>query len=182
MTTLVGIQGDGWVVLAGDSRITGEYTIYDGRSTPKIVERNDYLIGISGDSSAGDVLTYLWRTPQITKEPLQQMGTVVVPSIRSAFTKAEVPIGSKKCEYRYLVAFSNTLFYLDNDLAFYQDATNIFACGTGGDFAKGYLAGKGNSIFNNPQSAKRAAITAIEIASRFDFNTQPPITVMIQGE
>lgn len=182
MTTIVGIQGDGWVVIAGDSRISGEYTIYDGRSTPKVVKRSEYLIGISGDSSAGDVLTYTWRPPQITKEPLQQMGMVVVPSVRSAFNKAEIPIGSKKCEYRYLIAFNNTLFYLDNDFAFYQDAVNIFTLGTGGDLAKGYLAAKGDQIFKSTIAAKKAAVAAIENAARFDFNTQPPVTVMIQGE
>jgi ATP-dependent protease HslVU (ClpYQ) peptidase subunit len=168
--------------MAGDSRITGEHTIYDGRSTPKVIERGDYLIGISGDSNAGDILTYMWRPPQVTKEPLQQMGAVVVPSVRSSFIKAEIPIASKKSEYRYLISFDSTMFYLDSDLAFYQDAVNIYTLGSGGDIAKGFLYSQKESIFKNPNVAKKAAVAAIVAASKFDFYTQPPVTVMIQGE
>jgi ATP-dependent protease HslVU (ClpYQ) peptidase subunit len=181
MTTIIGIQGPGWFVMAGDSRITGDHMIYDSQSTPKVIKRGSYVIGISGDSAPGDVLTYTWKPPVINlTDPIKHMGSVVIPSIRNAFSRHDVPIGSKKTEYRYLIGFNQTLFYVDYDLAFYQDALDIYTLGSGGELAKGYLLAKEPGIYKTPLAASRAAKSAIETVARIDFATFPPVTVMVQ--
>ena len=56
MTTLVGIQGPDFVVMAADSQITDNDQRIISTQTPKIVSVGDYLIGITGDSRPGDIL------------------------------------------------------------------------------------------------------------------------------
>ena len=46
MTTIVGIQGSDFVVLAADSQITDGDSRIISIQTPKIVEVDDYLLGV----------------------------------------------------------------------------------------------------------------------------------------
>jgi len=58
MTTLVGISGKDFVVMSADSQITEDNLRTISLLTPKIVEINGYLLGITGDSRPGDILAY----------------------------------------------------------------------------------------------------------------------------
>jgi hypothetical protein len=90
MTTLTGYQGDDFVCLVADSQITEDNLRTISTSTPKIITRGKYVLGIVGDSRPGDILTYNWKPPvyKSIDDPIQHMGMKVIPSIISALTKA----------------------------------------------------------------------------------------------
>ena len=57
MTTVIGIQGPDFVVLAADSQITDNDQRVISTQTPKIVRVGKYILGVTGDSRPGDILT-----------------------------------------------------------------------------------------------------------------------------
>lgn len=63
MTTIVGIQGKDFMVMAADSQITEENQRIISPKTPKIIRLGKYILGISGDARPGDILTYNWNPP-----------------------------------------------------------------------------------------------------------------------
>ncbi len=56
----MGIQGDGWTVMAADSQITDENSKIISPDTPKIIKIKDILIGLRGDARPGDIIAYNW--------------------------------------------------------------------------------------------------------------------------
>ena len=67
MTTIAGIQGIDYAVLVADSQITEDNLVTLATSTPKIVEVGKFLVGISGDTRPGDILSYNWKPPLFGK-------------------------------------------------------------------------------------------------------------------
>jgi len=81
MTTLVGIQGPDFVVLAADSQITDNDQRVISTQTPKIIHVGKYLLGVTGDSRPGDILTYNWKPPVYKgTNPVEWMGKRIIPS------------------------------------------------------------------------------------------------------
>jgi len=82
MTTIVGIEGIDYALFVADSQITEDNLVTLATSTPKIVEVGKYLLGVSGDTRPGDILSYNWKPPLYRGEnPVQFMGKKVIPSI-----------------------------------------------------------------------------------------------------
>lgn len=183
MTTLVGVQLEDRVVLAADSQITEDNLRTVSLTTPKIIPIGRYLLGITGDSRPGDILTYNW-TPPIYKgaDPVQWMGKKVLPSIITAFKENGYDpyeaTKEKDAGFDYLVAFNGNLFHIAADLSFIQTSSDIYGLGSGGQFALGYLYDRVGRITvgNVEQHARRA----VEIASMLDINTCPPIQLVTQ--
>ncbi len=174
------------VVLAADSQITEDNLRSISTSTPKIVSVGKYLLGITGDTRPGDILTYNWRppVPKYGDDPIVFMGRKVIPSIIQAFKDNNYdPVDAAKDKdsgFDYLLAFNGNLFHVACDLSFFQSQFGAYALGTGGQFALGYLYSqvKGTAIpFTRAESiAKRA----VEIASVLDVNTGLPVQLVIQ--
>lgn len=174
------------VVLAADSQITEDNLRSISLSTPKIVEVGRYLLGITGDTRPGDILTYNWRppAPKYGDDPITFMGRKVIPSIFEAFKENNYDpteaAKDKDSGFDYLLAFNGNLFHIACDLSFFQSQYGAYALGTGGQFALGYLYSqvKGNAIpFTRAEAiAKRA----VEIASVLDVNTGLPVQLVLQ--
>ena len=83
MTAIVGIQGKGWAVLAADSMTTYTDKPYVAKGCEKIVKVGEYLVAVSGDAIAGDILNNLWQPPKVikTQDPDRFMMIRVLPSI-----------------------------------------------------------------------------------------------------
>lgn len=183
MTTLVGIQLEDRCVLAADSQITEDNLRTIGTATPKIVSVGKYLLGITGDSRPGDILTYNW-TPPVYKgaDPVTWMGKKVLPSILTAFKENGYDpyeaTKEKDAGFDYLVAFNGNIFHIAVDLSFIQSQRHLYGLGSGGQFALGYLYGLSSAaIISRPE---RHAEKAIELASVLDVNTFPPIQLVVQ--
>jgi ATP-dependent protease HslVU (ClpYQ) peptidase subunit len=187
MTTLVGIQANDVVVMAADSQITEDNLRTISTATPKIVEVGKYLLGITGDTRPGDILTYNWKPPsfKVTDNPVQHMGKKVIPSIIQAFTDGGYDwanVDKKEGGFDYLISFNGNLFHIACDMSFIQNDSGLYAIGSGGQFATGYLYGSREQIPApwGELLAKDCAKQAILCATHFDVNTGLPVQVVIQ--
>lgn len=183
MTTLVGIELEDSCVLAADSQITEDNLRTVSLTTPKIVSVGKYLLGITGDSRPGDILTYNWTPPTYKgANPVQWMGKKVMPSIVAAFKENGYDpyeaVKEKDSGFDYLVAFNGNLFHIAVDLSFIQSKDGIYGLGSGGAFALGYLSGLATAALH--LKPERHAEKAVQISSMLDINTHPPIQLVTQ--
>jgi 20S proteasome alpha/beta subunit len=182
MTTIAAIQGIDYAILVADSQITEDNLVTLATSTPKIVEAGKFLIGISGDTRPGDILSYNWKPPTYRGEdPAIFMGRKVIPSINAAFNDNNYDYNKvdKDGGFDYLVAFNGNVFRIACDLSFFQSNVGIYGIGSGGQFALGYLY----SICKPDMElayAKRHARKAVEIATVLDSNSSKPLQLVVQ--
>ena len=182
MTTITGVQLIDYAVLVADSQITEDNLVTLAVTTPKIIEVGKFLIGISGDTRPGDILSYNWKPPIYRGEdPVQFMGKKVIPSISQAFTDNNYDYNkeSKDGGFDYLIAFNGNIFRIACDLSFFQADHGAYGIGSGGQLALGYLY----SVIKPDMDlayAKRHARRAVEIASVLDANTGKPLQLVVQ--
>jgi ATP-dependent protease HslVU (ClpYQ) peptidase subunit len=181
MTTLVGIQGPDFVVMAADSQITDNDQRIISTATPKIVSVGDYLLGITGDSRPGDILAYNWKPPTYKNyDPVEWMGKRVLPSIHATLKDNGYDASDKEASFAYLLAFNGMLFSIGSDLSFNASERGLFTAGSGGAFALGYLYSLKPGTYRSLLMAKVVAERAVKIASVLDVNTCPPIQLVTQ--
>jgi ATP-dependent protease HslVU (ClpYQ) peptidase subunit len=181
MTTLVGITSNDFVVMAADSQITDGDQRIISTDTPKIVETGKFLIGLTGDSRPGDILAYAWKAPLYRGEdPVKFMGAKVLPSISLAFKENNYEVDNKEMNFSFLIAFNGNLFSIGGDLSFNTSERGLFAAGSGGNYALGYLYSLPPKNYNKLLTASVVAKEAVRIASLLDINTHPPIQVATQ--
>jgi len=180
MTTLVGIQGPDFVVLAADSQITDNDQRVISTQTPKIVRVGKYILGVTGDSRPGDILIYNWKPPIYKgSDPVEWMGKRIIPSIQQAFKDNGYEI-DKEANFCYLLAFDSMLFSIGPDLSFNASEHGLFTAGSGGPYALGYLYSLKPHSYKSLLMAKVVAERAVKIASVLDINTCPPIQLVTQ--
>jgi ATP-dependent protease HslVU (ClpYQ) peptidase subunit len=183
MTTLCGIAGKDFVVMAADSQITEDNLRTISLLTPKIVEVNEYIIGITGDTRPGDILAYNWNPPAYNgDDPVQWMGKKIIPSIIRAFEAHGYAWAKQEADggFDYLLAFDGNLFHIACDMSFISSQIGRYGIGSGGQFAMGYLYSLGPNATKSIASAQSVARKAIKIASVLDVNTSPPVQLVVQ--
>jgi len=181
MTTLVGIQGEDFVVFAADSQITDGDQRIISIETPKIISTGRYLLGLTGDSRPGDILAYAWKPPLYRGEdPVRFMGSKLVPSMSAAFKEGNYEIDNKDMNFAFLISFNANLFSIGGDLSFNTSERGLFAAGSGGNYALGFLYSLDKKMYRTPEMAKIVAQKAVKIASVLDINTSTPIQLEIQ--
>jgi ATP-dependent protease HslVU (ClpYQ) peptidase subunit len=182
MTTIAALEGIDYAVLVADSQITEDNLVTLATSTPKIVEVGKYLIGLSGDTRPGDILSYNWKPPLYKGEdPAQFMGKRIIPSIIQAFTDNNYEYNKvdKDDGFDYLIAFNGNIFRIACDLSFFQANHGAYGIGSGGQLALGYLYSIVKPDMDLAYS-KRHARRAVEIASVLDANTNKPLQLVVQ--
>ena len=183
MTTLIGISGKDFVVMAADSQITEENLRTISLLTPKIIEINGYLIGITGDTRPGDILAYNWNPPVYNGEdPVQWMGKKIIPSIIRAFEQHGYAWAKQEADggFDYLISFDANLFHIACEMSFIYNQEGSKGIGSGGQIALGYLYSLAPGATKTLAASKSVARKAIEIASVLDVNTAPPVQLVIQ--
>ena len=187
MTTLIGVAIKGACLLGADSQITEDNFKTLSSGTPKIVKRGRYLIGITGDTRPGDILTYNWRPPSFrnSDDPIQHMGKKVIPSIIKAFNEGGYVWADKDDKddagFDYLIAFNGNLFHIACDMSFIQADNHIYGLGSGGQLAFGYLNGLLEILSNTSEQTLDSLVRqSIEFASQFDVNTGGDIQIELQ--
>jgi ATP-dependent protease HslVU (ClpYQ) peptidase subunit len=181
MTTLVSIQRDNFVVFAADSQITDGDQRVISIQTPKIIETDRYLIGITGDSRPGDILAYAWKPPAYRGEdPTLFMGKKIIPSIYNAFKENGYDIDPKETNFGFLISFNANVYSIGGDLSFNASDRGLFGLGSGGSYGLGYLYSLPKSAYNNINTASAVLKKAVEISSILDINTCPPIQIVVQ--
>jgi len=197
MTTIVGLQGDGYCLIAGDTRIASidsdgvAYQINTLKAeTSKIAVNGKYLIGTAGDLRAINLLTHTLTPPicppNLKGKKLDEFVTnKLIPAIRQMFeqngyTTNEQNNNTNKAEHgsELLVAINQTIYLIDGDYSWFTDASGIYAIGTGAPYALGALHNMPEH--RNASIAKKHVIKALATASKYDPNTGSPYHTHIQ--
>jgi len=200
MTTIVGIQGDGFAVVGTDTRITtfdsGGFASQSstlGGGMSKIASNGKYLIGAAGDVRAINILHHAFTPPPapvgVKGKKLDQFITVkFIPALRACFDlQGYSPPESKdnkehvaEQDSTIVVVVNAVIYIIDNDYSWMSDTTGIYAAGSGAPYALGALHAISNGKNLSQTQAKAAAIKALSIASKLDPSTGSPYHTYMQ--
>ena len=182
MTTLAGIQGKGWCVIGADAQFVDDTRSYlTPKSAGKIFKTKGYIIAVCGELRPLQIIQHHMAFPEITKsEPSELdkfMAIEFIPSVREAL-KAEEYSWDKDTTWTLIVAIKGTIYLIDQDLTWTRDERGLYGEGTGGDVALGVLAAA--KFPSTSAAAKLLVQKAVMIASNYDVNTKPPISLYVQ--
>lgn len=183
MTTLAGIQGNGWCAIGADSRMVDGGQIYElPKNAGKIHKVNGYIIAIAGDFRVAQIMNHSFQWPKMpafsSVEATDKFFTTeLIPMWKAEYEDLNYTV-DKDTESSVLVAVSGVIYAIDQDWTWSRDKRGLYAAGTGNDYALGVL-----SAFNKPKNADEASAqikSAIKIASQYDINTAEPTIVYTQ--
>lgn len=198
MTTIVGVQGEGYALLATDSRISSfddkgsAYQVSTlGGGTSKLAYNGKYIIGAAGDLRAINLLHHAFHppapTPSLKGKRLDQfITTKFIPSLRELFEEHGYAAPENKDnthiaehDSTVVIAINATIYIIEGDYSWMSDSTGIYATGTGSSYALGALQAL---LPKNPTptQAKQIANKALNIAAKFDPYTGAPHHTYIQ--
>lgn len=199
MTTVVGIKGGEFTVLASDSRytsITDDGLIIGvqttGASHPKIAAVGNYLIGTAGDVRAINILSHVFHPPQppvsLGGKRLDEFITAkFIPALRECFDSHgySTPVRDSSNHMAeqssdLLVSVNQHIYQIDNDYAWTVDSSGIYAIGTGSQYALGALAAIAPEQSISVSQARNIALKAMAVAAKFDPHTGFPYQVFSQ--
>jgi ATP-dependent protease HslVU (ClpYQ) peptidase subunit len=191
MTTIVGIQGKGWGLIAADSLIVGADQKFIASGMDKVVEKGEYVIAFAGDAIAGDIALHSWNAPKIPRGVNLDkfMMTDFLPSLRQAYADYGYDPSPKTADndlkdgagFDALICLRGKIYQIDNDFSWVRDDRGIYGVGSGSSYALGALARTTLSP-TNTRTAANEARKAIEISISFDINTGGKVKVITQRE
>lgn len=178
MTTIVGVQYDGFCELVADSLVSNDAgRMWTHPDMTKINRRGAFLIAGAGEVAACDVAQHIWDPPVPTEKDKRDvyhfMITKVIPSLRDClkangwnFDKEEE--GATTSRFQFLMAVNGELFDIGDDLSVMRDADGFYGVGSGADIALGAL------------HAGADAEEAVEIACKISAYSSLPLQKEIQ--
>lgn len=198
MTTIIGIQGDGYALLCADSRIVqsdGEggsqmiSTAAAGHS--KICLKGKYLLGAAGDVRAINLIQHALTPPQppanLRGRKLDEFITVkFIPALRDCFESNGFGVAGNDgrpapadADADVIIAVNGTIYAIGSNYSWFSEAAGIYSIGTGSAYA---LAALTAIIPKSPniKQARTVALKAMTIASKFDPNTGSPFNTLVQ--
>lgn len=198
MTTIVGIQGDGFAAVATDSRISSldsaGFAYQVGTlavGTSKIAQNGKYLLGAAGDVRAINILHHAFipptPTPATKGKKLDQFITMkFIPHLRDTFEEAGYAASTKDEPSEHgstiLVVINSTIYIIESDYSWTSDNNGIYAIGTGAPYALGAIQALLPKGKPSPQQAKNMLTKALTITAKFDPHTGPPIQTFLQEQ
>ena len=183
MTTLAGIQGNGWCAIGADSRMVDSGQIYElPKDAGKIHKVNGYIIAIAGDFRVAQIMNHSFQWPKMptfsSVEATDKFFTTeLIPMWKAEYEDLGYTV-DKDTESSVLVAVSGVIYAIDQDWSWGRDKRGLYAAGSGSDYALGRL-----DSFVKPKNSDEAAAqikAAIKTASKYDINTAEPIIVYTQ--
>jgi hypothetical protein len=199
MTTIIGIQGDGFALVCTDSQVsdidTQGYATQIAtlrESASKIASNGRYLLGAAGDVRAINILHHAFTPPtapaNLKGKRLDHFMTVkFIPALRECFeTQGYAIPQSDSSEHiaeqgsSIIVVINGIIYVIDGTYSWYSDTAGFYAIGTGAQYALGAIASMVPKGKLTIASAKKMAIKAIAIAAKFDPYTGFPYHTQIQ--
>lgn len=195
MTTIVGIQGDGFAVLCTDSRIAndgGAGTLSTlGQGMNKVAQNGPYLIGAAGDVRAINILHHAFTPPtppsNLKGKKLDAFITVkFIPALRECLEKQGYSYFDKDSNFTatfdstIITVIHSTIYVIDGDYSWASDSNGTYAIGSGSDYALGamnVLMPKNKLTIN---TAKTICVKALATASKYDSGTGAPYHTFLQ--
>jgi ATP-dependent protease HslVU (ClpYQ) peptidase subunit len=196
MTTIVGIQGDGFAVVATDSRISSmgsdgvAYQVSTlGTGSSKVAQNGKYLLGAAGDVRAINILHHAFApptpAPAARGKALDQFITLkFVPALRDTFEESGYAPSSKDEQAEQgstiLVVINATIYIIESDYSWTSESNGIYSIGTGAPYSLGAVQALMPKTKPTLQQAKNIAIKALNITAKFDPYTGPPVQTYTQ--
>lgn len=193
MTTVVAIQGDGFVVMGTDSRLSAIDTsgfvsrIHTMNSNvSKILQVSGMLIGVAGDVRAINLVAHALQVPQMSltlrgKKLDEYVTNKFIPALRNCFDANGYSTPQKESSEHIaeqgseiLLAVNGVIYQIDTDYAWSNDASGLYAIGTGEQYAAGALAALIKNKATTIPIAKKHCLNALAIAAKFDPHTGYP--------
>jgi ATP-dependent protease HslVU (ClpYQ) peptidase subunit len=191
MTTIIGIQGKGWGLIAADSLIVGGDQKFIASGMDKVMEKGEYVIAFAGDAIAGDIALHSWNAPKIPRGVNLDkfMMTDLLPSLKQAYADYGYDPSPKSADndpkdgagFDALICLRGKIYQIDNDFSWVRDDRGIYGVGSGSSYALGALA-RASISPTNTRTAANEARKAIEISISFDINTGGKAKVITQRE
>jgi len=201
MTTIIGIQGDGFCIATTDSRISelegGSNLISQfvslKETNTKIALNGRYLLGAAGDLRAINILHHAFQPPPapptLKGKKLDHFVTVkFIPALREVFESSGYAMPDKDekthmAEHASTVfmAINGTIYIIDGDYSWISDSSGLFAIGSGAQYALGSLYTQMPKGKLTLPMAKKIAMRAINVAAKFDPYTGAPYHAFVQG-
>ena len=192
MTVVVGFQGNGFSIIAADSRATEESGDMFILANPKVMwdEEEDYVFAICGMTRGGNLLQQGWVPPQppefTSVEKLDQFMTqIFVPQLRDHFIESgydgKWDGEAAMMDSGFVISVKGIIYPIASDYGWDRDMRNIYTMGSGGPIALGALAALGiDKCKDDEKKAKQIIKKAIEIACQWNAFCAPPIVMEIQ--
>jgi ATP-dependent protease HslVU (ClpYQ) peptidase subunit len=191
MTTIVGVQGRDFAVLACDSRVfdedSGRYFTMTS-DTCKIVECDEFLIGCAGDLRVINALTF-FDPPIVPDDPdkldlfiSSEFADTLKSHISDVCGSSDSPTSSGP-DYSLLVAVRGRVYEIGSAMEWCRDVSGVYAVGTGSQYALGamrVLVGRGKAQSKTIGWTQKAVERALDAAIAFDNKTGGPIVVISQ--
>lgn len=191
MTTIVGIQGKGWGLIAADSLIVGGGQKFIASGMDKVVEKGEYVLAFAGDAISGDIALHSWNAPKIPRgvDLDKFMMTDILPSLRQAYADYGYDPAPKTADndpkdeagFEALICIRGRIYQIDNDFTWVRDDRGVYAVGSGGAYALGSLL-RATLSPTNTRTAANEARKSVEISSSLDVNTGGKVKVITQRE
>ena len=184
MTTLVGVQGNGWCVLGADSKASDTNGEYIYVREPKIFENGPALIAGSGAVRGLNILQHGWTAPRYRGTPESYMTRLFIPSLRRKLISAGSEWKKEDETVRHdndlLVAVKGQIFKISDDYSWETSISNLYRAGSGGDYALGALKALGAENVETPEDAKEFITLAIQAAIDCDNFSGGEIVTFVQ--
>lgn len=168
MTTIVGVQGNGWAVLGSDSRSTSDAGSMVQMATPKIVQNGPYLIAGAGSVRGCNILQFGWTPPKPRGDLDKFMAKYFIPSMREVFQKNGYDIkadsGAAEHDSEFLVCVNGVIFPIYDDYSFERSADPYYTIGSGGKYALGALLATSYNRDFEPGEVRTQIYDSIAIA------------------
>lgn len=199
MTTIVGIQGDGFALICTDSQVTD--FVDDGYATQlvtlkenagKVAFNGKYLLGAAGDVRAINLLHHAFQPPapppRTRGRKLDQfITTKFIPTLRECFETQgyAAPDNDEKQHIAehgssIIVSVNGTIYTIEGDYSWYSDLNGVYALGTGAQYAMGALHALQTKAKLSLGTAKKHAMKALAAAAKFDPYTGAPYHTYVQ--
>ena len=186
MSTVVGIQGDGWCVLGADSQVSEGGRAYSTtKGLGKIMKRGPYYVATVGDFRPTNIIAFNFNFPKLPPYSSvykldKFIGSRFIPALQQCYAdNAYIPKdGDSGTDV--LVAVYGNLYAISYDYSWTKDRRGYYALGSGGDYALGAMA-----TYSPPKSIATASLiarTALSIACQYDTESGEPLLIYSQLE
>lgn len=199
MTTIVALQGDGFAVVAHDSRVSDldssghiAQVITVRQNASKVAKNGKYLLGAAGDMRAINILHHVFAPPTppstATGVKLDKFFTSkFIPDLRECFeaqgyAAPERDSSDHLAEHSslILVVIHGVIYVVDGTYSWASDINGMYAIGTGSPYALGALKALMPKNKLSPTQAKRMALKALNVSAHYDPHTGGPFIAHIQ--
>ena len=163
-----------------------------GSGSSKVAVNGKYLLGAAGDVRAINLLHHVFIPPTPTPATKGKkldgfITSKFIPALRQCFDEHGYSIPDKDDKDHIaehastiLAVVNGTIYIIEGDYSWTSDNNGIYAIGSGAAYALGAVQALLPKNKPNPQQAKTILTKALNIASKFDPHTGPPIQTYTQ--